>query len=86
MEINDVVIHEIDRIKLKSGQYMTILREKDPLLRRFGQCDLLLLDVGEEIEFHREKADEIWAVVDGHVSFTMVDTRPRITQLSEGAV
>jgi dTDP-4-dehydrorhamnose 3,5-epimerase-like enzyme len=75
MEINDVVIHDIGHNKLKSGKFVTILRETDPLLRRFGQFDLLMLDAGEDITFYREKADEIWAVVDGHVAVKVEDTR-----------
>jgi dTDP-4-dehydrorhamnose 3,5-epimerase-like enzyme len=75
MGINDVIIHQVDRTELKSGHYLTILRETDPLLRRFGQCDLLILEKGEKLVFSREQADEFWAVVDGQVSFTMEDTR-----------
>lgn len=55
---------------------LTILKENDHLLRRFGQVDFIVLLAGADaINFFREKADEIWAVVDGTIQFELEDQR-----------
>ncbi|MFN2144055.1 MAG: hypothetical protein ACK2T7_01825 [Anaerolineales bacterium] len=71
MEINDVIVLNVES---KSNQ-ITILKESDPLLRRFGQCDLINLESGESIEIWRQQADEVWFVFEELASFELVDLR-----------
>ena len=72
MEISDVIIHDIEWRE----NTLTLVKDSDPLLRRFGQCDHIILKNGKTIEIWRQQADEIWSVVGGQVNFNLVDTRP----------
>jgi hypothetical protein len=63
-------------IDLKAGQgAVTILKENDHLLRRFGQVDFIELSKGEQITVQRAVADEVWAVVGGEAAFDLEDQR-----------
>lgn len=54
---------------------LTIVREDDHLLRRFGQVDVLSLSSDQEIELKRIKADEIWALFSGTAQLKIQDER-----------
>ena len=70
--IPDVYVHNLERRKGR----LVILRETHHLLRRFGQVEYVTLNSGEEVPFVlQEVADEIWSVIAGEVSTTLVDKR-----------
>jgi len=72
MEIHDLVLH---KISWNDYTQLTIVQKTDPLLRRFGQCDLVMLNLNQSVEIYRKKADEIWAVGLGEVEFDLIDDR-----------
>ena len=57
------------------GGILTVVSEHDPLLRRFGQCDLIQLQAGETLEILRRQADEVWALVSGAAAAKLEDQR-----------
>lgn len=70
--IPDIYVHNLER----TGARLIILHEAHHLLRRFGQVEFVALKKGEEVPFTlREVADEIWSVITGEVSMTLVDRR-----------
>lgn len=71
MEINDVIVQDIE---WKAGR-ITLVRETDPLLRRFGQCDLVSLEFDQTIEIWRQQADEVWSVLQETATFWLKDER-----------
>ena len=71
LSISDAVILELAR---KQGK-LTVLKENDHLLRRFGQVDLFQLNDGEKIAVKRENADEVWSVISGRAVFELEDQR-----------
>ncbi|MBN2046046.1 MAG: hypothetical protein JW757_13570 [Anaerolineales bacterium] len=71
MEIHDLWIQNI----YWKQKNLTIVKESDPFLRRFGQCDFIQLQKGEKLEFQRKKADEVWCVVTGQAVFRLTDLR-----------
>ena len=54
---------------------LTVVTESDPLLRRFGQLDYVLLEEGGHLEIRRKQADEIWAVISGTAAMIVEDRR-----------
>ena len=55
---------------------LVLLRDNDHLLRRFGQLDYRELKGGEETPvILRAVADEIWSVISGEVTLTLLDKR-----------
>ncbi|MEX2142988.1 MAG: dTDP-4-dehydrorhamnose 3,5-epimerase family protein [Anaerolineales bacterium] len=55
---------------------LTLLRNTDHLLRRFGQLDLLDLAAGEQTEFSlRAEADRFLFAIRGRVSAVLLDLR-----------
>ncbi|KAA3643555.1 MAG: hypothetical protein DWQ07_23915 [Chloroflexi bacterium] len=72
-QIHDLHIHTLKA--QESGKI--ILRDDDHLLRRFGQAELQTMAAGTQTDFtQRIAADELWAVLDGVVSFDLIDQRP----------
>jgi hypothetical protein len=70
--IPDVCVLKLER----KGERLVILHESHYLLRRFGQVELVALNENHEEPFSlREFADEIWSLVAGEVSLTLVDKR-----------
>jgi hypothetical protein len=70
--IPDVFVLNLER---KRGR-LVILQEAHYLLRRFGQVELVALKENQEEPFFlREVADEIWSVIVGEVSLSLVDKR-----------
>lgn len=69
--INDLVVMELT----SRWPILTVLSENDPLLRRFGQVDVVDLDVNHPQSVLREKADEVWAVLEGEAHFSLEDRR-----------
>lgn len=73
MEINDLVIH---KTRWKEN-VLAVLTASDPILRRFGQLDLVKIDRTESLEIYRQKADEFWMVLSGsRAEFILQDNRP----------
>ena len=72
MEIHDLYIQDTE---WRGNRVITIVKESDPLLRRFGQSDLLKLGSGEELVIQRQRADEVWSVVAGRAAFSLTDLR-----------
>lgn len=62
---------------------LTVLKEDDHLLRRFGQIDLVNLTPGGNIEVWREKADEIWILFSGEAKIVMEDLRDESPSLND---
>jgi hypothetical protein len=59
-----------------TGGILTFLREKDHLLRRFGQLDLLDLSPNEKTDFTlRAEADRFFFPINGAVTVNMIDLR-----------
>ncbi len=70
--IPDVYVLDLEPI---DGR-LVLLRDKDHLLRRFGQVEYIKFEKGQEISFIlRAVADEIWSVIGGEVTLTLVDKR-----------
>lgn len=72
MEINDLIIQDTE---WRGGGIVTVVKETDPLLRRFGQCDFIDIEIGTTLEVQRQKADEVWSVLREKATFVMEDTR-----------
>ncbi|UCD99654.1 MAG: hypothetical protein JSV42_02680, partial [Chloroflexota bacterium] len=70
--IPDVYVLDLERIEGR----LVLLRDNDHLLRRFGQVEYINLEEGQETNFVlRVVADEIWSVIGGEVTLTLVDKR-----------
>jgi hypothetical protein len=70
--IPDVFLLDLERTEGR----LVLLRDTDHLLRRFGQVENRNLTEGEETSFLlRKVADEIWSVIAGEVTLTLVDKR-----------
>jgi len=70
--ISDMHVFDLSQ----AGESLTLLREKDHLLRRFGQLDLLELSPNEKTDFIlRAEADCFLFSINGAVAVTMVDLR-----------
>lgn len=70
-KINDLFLQDLEQ---QNGR-VVILSASDPLLRRFGQADHVMLDAGKEIVIHRAQADEIWAILSGEAKLHLEDMR-----------
>jgi hypothetical protein len=72
------VIHDVLLTPLASAPAgrQAILSFEDHLLRRFGSAEVIRLGPGEAFRVMREKADEIWGLLDGAAEFLLEDTRP----------
>ena len=71
LTISDAVMISLS----KSEGKLSVLKESDHLLRRFGQVDVLFVEDGGMISVHREAADEIWSVISGSAVFELEDRR-----------
>ena len=69
--INDLVVMDLS----PRWPILTVLTEDDPILRRFGQVDVVDLDTGHPQSILRKKADEVWAVLEGEAHFSLKDQR-----------
>jgi hypothetical protein len=70
-EISDMYVADL---KWQEG-VLTVIKESDHLLRRFGQVDIVNLAPESKLEICRDEADEIWALVSGKVLLLMEDQR-----------
>jgi dTDP-4-dehydrorhamnose 3,5-epimerase-like enzyme len=62
-------------LKISPGRKI-ILQDQDHFLRRFGQLDMVGINAGKSNKFQmREVADEIFGIIDGKVTLTLVDLR-----------
>ena len=57
------------------GQKLTIIKETDQLLRRFGQMDMIKLNPKDRVDVFRSEADEIWAPMAGQADVRLEDQR-----------
>ena len=75
---DETSIHDVLLTPLASAPAgrQAILAFEDHLLRRFGSAEVIRLGPGEAFRVLREKADEIWALLDGAAEFLLEDTRP----------
>ena len=65
---------------------LTLLRNRDHLLRRFGQLDLIDLDAGEQTEATlRGEADRFYFCIQGRVTVTLLDLREHSPSLGAQA-
>lgn len=70
--ITDMHLFPIER----SEERLLLLRDGDHLLRRFGQMDLVSLEVAASTRFSlRVEADEIWIILEGEARAHLVDRR-----------
>ena len=70
-EISDMVVMDLDWYK---GS-LTVIKEGDHLLRRFGAVNVVRIEPEGSIQVYRQQADEIWAVLSGYVSLHLQDQR-----------
>jgi hypothetical protein len=60
-----------------SSEHWFVARYDDHILARFGMAEVVRLSVGHPRRLRlREKADEIWALIEGAAKFTWRDERP----------
>jgi len=72
----DFKIHDMFVLDLSwKERKLTILKDYDHLLRRFGQVDMLRISSGRHVEVSRRKADELWTVISGTASIQLEDQR-----------
>lgn len=66
----------IEIVEQGTTRRWSVLKETDHLLRRFGECEVLLLGPKQE-EFTRLRpvADELWCVLEGAVKLRLEDQR-----------
>ena len=79
-EISDLAVGDLD---WREG-ILTILKESDHLLRRFGQVDVVRIESDGEVQVYRYEADEIWALLSGQATLHLRDQRQ--DSPSQGAV
>ena len=79
-EISDLALCDLD---WREG-ILTILKESDHLLRRFGQVDVVTIESEGEVRVYRQQADEFWTLLSGKVSLHLKDQRQ--DSPSQGAV
>ena len=74
---DETSIHDVLLTPLASppAGRQAILAFEDHLLRRFGSAEVIRLGPGEAFRVLREKADEIWALLDGAAEFRLEDKR-----------
>lgn len=73
LAISDLVLFPLEREDAR----LTILRQSDHLLRRFGLLEIIDLAPDEAATFTlRAEADELWALLAGAAELTLVDHRP----------
>ncbi len=71
MKISDMYVLDL----AWHGQKLTIIKETDQLLRRFGQMDMIKINQNNRVEVFRSEADEIWAPVSGQAQVRLEDQR-----------
>lgn len=72
--ISDLLLVDLER---RDGR-LAVLSAEQHILRRFGSLELLALETGCQTDFtQRGEADEFWAPVEGQVTVTLADRRPR---------
>lgn len=70
-KISDMVVKDLDW----NNGILTVIKESDHLLRRFGEVDVVTIEPGRQVEVFRQQADEVWALLSGQVSFHLQDQR-----------
>jgi len=70
-EISDMVVRNLD---WRNGT-LTVIKESDHLLRRFGEVDVVKVEPRGAVQVFRQQADEIWALLSGQVSLHLQDQR-----------
>ena len=76
--IHDLVALRLPARPLGPGaDRRTALSYSDHLLRRFGQADIVHLELGGRLErAEEETVDEVWALIEGEATFEWQDRRP----------
>ena len=69
--INDLMVKDLAWEKDR----LTAVTESDPLMRRFGQADVIRLVAEEVVEVRRQTADEIWTIISGEGEINLTDLR-----------
>jgi hypothetical protein len=74
---DESVIHDVLLTPLSSAPAgrQAILAFEDHLLRRFGSAEVVRLGPGQAFRVMREKADEVWALLEGAAEFQLEDQR-----------
>jgi mannose-6-phosphate isomerase-like protein (cupin superfamily) len=76
--IHDLYIRHLDPVGFDGTSRLTLVRDADHLLRRFGQADLIRLPAGERLGPRvRAVADEVWVLESGQAVLCWRDDRPR---------
>ena len=70
-KISDLVVKDLD---WRDG-ILTVIKENDHLLRRFGEMDVVTIEPSRSLEVFRQQADEVWALLSGQVLFHLEDQR-----------
>ena len=66
----------IDATEQEASRRWSVLRESDHLLRRFGECEVLFMEPGQNENARlRPVADELWCVLEGEVDLHLEDQR-----------
>jgi dTDP-4-dehydrorhamnose 3,5-epimerase-like enzyme len=75
--IEDIFIRRLQVTDEANIKVWHVLGEKDHLLRRFEQAEVVHVQTGFEPNMHlRQVADEVWALFKGHIEFVWHDLRP----------
>ena len=79
-KISDMLVKDLD---WRDG-ILTVIKESDHLLRRFGEVDVVTIEPSRYLEVFRQQADEVWALLSGQASFHLEDQRQDSPSLGSG--
>ena len=75
--IQDVIVKKLITHSDDRGYFREVVREDEPLLRRFGQSAVTKTYPGVIKAFHwHQHQDDVWYVVDGMARVVLYDRRP----------
>lgn len=74
--IHDLYIEPLNRTVSTSWRSLTAYAFADHLMKRIGLIELVELSAGDALpSLSRQKADELWTLIAGEVSFEWIDLR-----------
>lgn len=75
--IHDLIIRQLDSYGIENATRIPAYRFDDHILRQLRYAEFVQLPPGIEGKMAPQAvADELWALVDGEITFTWVDMRP----------
>ena len=74
--IHDLYIRELEYREINDLTRLPLLHFEDHLLREFGYSEFVRVRAGTAVNSDvRQVADEVWALIEGTVTFSWKDTR-----------